>query len=400
MFFRKCPSLGVYFLGEICHNYVPNRTPRVRSAAVQSSEQSEFSAFLQEMTASHPSTAYKQKQSSPPNKQTAPPNKQTAPPNEKPSPPNKPTREPDKNDKRSPRKKSDLDFSAAVDALAKLDISSMIDGKRQEIKNGHRVTEKQDKPVSSKKVGSPKVEKLSGDKIPKEGLADKKLEESVSAKKSIKAKKLEEDLKAKKLGEGSRTKESSKPKKLEEGGKKLEDVSRLDEPTGGEGKKRELSPSVAAMFEAVSKKSSESLMETTPNPSSSDPRTVSETTSTALKNLLHIGSPPSAPFSGSFGPPGLPNRHSGPPETGVPRPHVSDAVLKLMRPPMSITPGGRRGPRPGFQPMPPRPGLLPNPYTSPPQFPIRGGERVEDIPLMTHFVPVLIIVENNLFHSL
>ena len=112
---------------------------------------------------------------------------------------------------------------------------------------------------------------------------------------------------------------------------------------GGEKSERELSPSVAAIFEAAGKRSGEGKpgsdisMATGAN-TRSERVAVDSESSTALKNLLNIGAPP-------------PSNYPAP--QGDPPPDVPEAVRKLMRPSLAPPLGHPSGP-----------GLLPNPYNT------------------------------------
>ena len=134
---------------------------------------------------------------------------------------------------------------------------------------------------------------------------------------------------------------------------------------------RELSPAVAAIFDAVNKSSGEGAIgkdgpankansELSPMKSTKPEQVVkaSDGSTAALKNLLHIGDP-----SSSSSIPTPPAGSSGPPMNYSPRPpdpRIPHAILKLMRTPHFMARG------PPQQPLP-RPGLLPNPYTYPQQ---------------------------------
>ena len=171
-------------------------------------------------------------------------------------------------------------------------------------------------------------------------------------------------------------------------------TSEAKKPEGeNEGKKpgkkaRDLSPSVAAIFEAVSKESDKAMGKGSPAAASPHPQGVAGSqnvvaesdSSTALKNMLHITTPgtcgpPNQPPPLITGPPnqppplitGPPNPATYGPNGNPPpsRPFPSEAVLKLMRPSVA-PPRGHAYPRPG---------LLPDPaYGARPQFPLPGED--------------------------
>ncbi len=129
----------------------------------------------------------------------------------------------------------------------------------------------------------------------------------------------------------------------------------------GNPKERELSPSVAAIFEAVGTKvkEEEERMRISPKKDTNDgdkPSSAVESgSSAALKNLLRIGVPAPTPTGGGGGDAGAPP----PPE---PASQMPESLLKLMNPNL----GGRP---PASEVLPQRSALLPNPYT---QLPPRG----------------------------
>lgn len=245
--------------------YSPMKQPGDRVKGQEGSK-SEFSTFLEEMTTSHPSTAFKQ----PPQQ-----NRTT----------HKKAEQPPKKDSgnisgHSGRKVGKDDrFSAAMSALNSLDISS-----------------------SSQ---------------PQQGAATR---------------------------EGGADKMAAIPRQ-EPGQPKARDGSQASKKTrGGGGKKeRELSPSVVAIFEAAGKRSGEGKSGSDVSMATGSANTRVAESSTSLKNLLNIGSPP------------VPSPSNYPAPQGDPPPEVPEAVRKLMRP--SLAPP--LGPAPG-------PGLLPNPYNTHP----------------------------------
>lgn len=281
-------------------------------------EETEFSAFLQEMTAtaavaSHPSSAFKT--SSLPAKT---PQGDTSKKSELLK-----KKAASKGSAASKERVEEDRFSAAVDALAKLDISQI------------KVKDKEKKPIKHESV------LLQID--------------TTKGKSSSKARPNDEE------GGGERGAKQQIVTILSREADKAEAKPAKEKVADEEMKKsRELSPSVAAIFEAAG---NETLSKSPVSDSFATPQgvnkpdqktTVMDNSSAALKNILHIGTPSANPA-----PTNTP-RPSNP--LGTPQPqHISPSVLKLMRPSMLTLPG-----------YTPRPGLLPNPY-GPQMHPMRGG---------------------------
>lgn len=202
-------------------------------------------------------------------------------------------------------------FSAAVDALAKLDIFSPgVETRTKDKGKKHEsVLLQSDTPkAKGSSKAKPKVEEGGGERVAKQ--QTRTIPSREPAKSEAKP---------------------AKERVADEGGKKS----------------RELSRSVAAIFEAAS---NETLSKSPVSDSFAAPQgkpNVVDNTSAALKNLLHIGTPPSnpAPLNTS-----RPSNPLGGPQPNFPQ-HISPSVLKLMRPSMLTLPG-----------YAPRPGLLPTPY--------------------------------------
>ena len=182
----------------------------------------------------------------------------------------------------------------------------------------------------------------------------------------------------------AKVKKVDKDAKLPRRKEKTENLEGREKQDGGS-KERELSPAVAAIFEAVNKKSDDvRKKEKSPKKSPDKAKTsttgrsvknVNSKSSAALKDLLHIGSTsPSSPSS-ILGHPShsvpSPNPSAGFPNTfpvhGAMQPTVPEAVWKLMRPSMNRMSSPSAGHRAG----PPRGALLPDPYLYA-QFPVRG----------------------------
>lgn len=287
-------------------------------------QETEFGAFLQEMTASHPASAIKQPS------QAKAAQKEVVRKSQSMKTVQKAAKE---SSAVSGGGKDGGDrFSAAVDALAMLDISSP-PGARQMESNG---------------VGkSAKQESVSGQTKAKDAMARSKVKGGTEKAAQPHVKSV---LSREEVAESDTT-----PAK---------DSVGMDEKGS-----RELSPSVAAVFEAASNKGLKKVPAPSQQGVKPEQKPDAESSSAALKNLLHIGSPPShpAPHPLNIAPP----RPPGPQANLPPQQPMSAAVLKLMRPSMLTLPGHA-----------PRPGLLPGPYG--PTLPMRGG-RCNVNPSVTDF---------------
>lgn len=315
----------------------------------QQGQSSEFSALLQEMTASHPASAIKGPSSSKQQLQEA--GKQTATPSNKQVPPQKVKKVKKESlataKKESSKKAKNEDpFSAAISALGNLDISSTMTSTADDVKQQKATEDVVANSIDHRTKAGPSVQKNVRSKV------------------------------------GSDVSTQKQPRPAREGTRQGKNT-------------RDLSPSVAAIFDAVSRKSDEAMgkgdVASRPHPEGgatsqhTTPKAESEG-SAALKNLLKIGSPPPPSSPGPTPPVPLPTSTTTRPPTARPPNPRFPSIQPNIRPPRAEAPTTaphqqftpemmemmQRLVRPPVAPADYRPGLLPNPYSSPPQFPVPG----------------------------